>query len=202
MLVIGLVGGVASGKSLVARQLAELGAGILDGDGAGHRVLQTSEVEAAARRRWGPSIFGPDGRIVRSALARIVFGKTPEATEELKHLEHLTHPRIGELLRVQAAELAAAGTPAAVLDAPVLLKAGWDTFCDRILFVDAPREVRLARARQRGWSEEEFAAREAAQESLTEKHAHADATIDNSGSAADTAAQVNHFWKSLGLKTP
>lgn len=195
MLVIGLVGGVASGKSLVARQLSDLGAAILDGDRAGHEVLRTTEVEEAVRRRWGAGVFGPDGRIARSALAAIVFAATPQAREELNYLEQLTHPRIAAMLRGQIAELAAAGTPAAVLDAPVLLKAGWDKFCDRIVYVDAPREVRAARARQRGWNEAQFAAREAAQESLEVKRRHADAVIDNSASAEATQVQVKRLWQ-------
>jgi dephospho-CoA kinase len=86
------------------------------------------------------------------------------------------------------------------LDAAVMFKAGWHRDCDHILFVDAPRETRLARARQRGWTEEQFAAREAAQLSLEAKKAFADTIIDNSGALSHTIQQVDGFWRSLGLK--
>ena len=89
-----------------------------------------------------------------------------------------------------------------MLDAPVLLKAGWDKFCDLILFVDATREQRVARAASRGWTEAEFAAREAAQEPLTEKRRRANWTIDNSGSSDQTFAQVRQFWQTLHESFP
>ena len=83
------------------------------------------------------------------------------------------------------------------MDAALLLEAGWDQWCEKTVFVEAPREARLARAMARGWKEEEFAAREAAQESLDRKRARADVIIDNSGSPQRTQAQVEQFWASL-----
>ena len=161
MQVIGLVGGVASGKSLVARQLVELGAGWLDADRAGHEVLELKEVKQAIRDRWGDEVVDADGSLSRVAIGRRVFGNAPSAAGERRFLEQLTHPRIGEFLGRQAAALEAAGKKALVLDAPLLVEAGWSEFCDKTIFVEAPREVRLQRARGRGWSESEFAAREA-----------------------------------------
>ena len=195
MKVIGILGGVASGKSLVARALAGLGAGVLDADRMGHEVLRTAEVEQAVRRRWGPGVFGPDGHVDRARLGAIVFGDWP-AAEERKHLEQLLHPEIGRRLGREAERLAAGGRRAAVLDAPLLLEAGWTTYCDWLIFVDAPRLLRLARARARGWSEKDFAAREGVQESLESKRKHADVIVDNSGSPEETVAQVEQFWRS------
>src|SRR5437879_4837613 len=106
MKILGVIGGVASGKSLVAKCLGELGAAHLDADAAGHAVLREPEVERAARERWGERIFAIEGHISRPALAHIVFGPGPEASAELEHLERLTHPRIKERLRQQIAELA------------------------------------------------------------------------------------------------
>jgi len=197
MKVVGLLGGVASGKSLVARQLCDLGAGLLDGDRAGHEVLRLPEVETMVRRRWGDAMFAADGHVDRRALARIVFAPPPDGPRELEHLERITHPKITHRLREQAATLAAAGLLVAVLDAPVMLKAGWNEFCDSIVFVDASREVRQARAQERGWSQEDFAAREAAQESLDVKRRLADTIVDNSGSVEATRAQVERLWQSL-----
>ncbi len=84
-----------------------------------------------------------------------------------------------------------------MLDAPLLLEAGWDKFCDTLVFVDAPRELRLARALARGWSEEDFAAREGVQESLDWKRRRADVVVDNSGSPEQTRSQVERLWHSL-----
>ena len=196
--VIGLLGGIASGKSMVARQFEELGAGILDADRTGHEVLRMAEMEQAARERWGTSVLDAEGHIDRARLAEIVFAAPPEGPRELEYLEQLTHDRIGQLLRGRAQAMAASGRYAAlVLDAPLMLEAGWHTICNQIVFVDAPREVRLSRARNRGWSEEEFAAREAQQESLIVKRRHADIIIDNSGPPEATRAQVERFWHSL-----
>jgi dephospho-CoA kinase len=196
--VIGLLGGVASGKTLVAQCFEQLGAARLNADAIGHEVLRLHEVKQAARLRWGDAILGPDGEIERPALAKIVFDPSPTGREELQYLEQITHPRIGQRLREQIEQLAATGRyQALVLDAPVMLKAGWHTLCKPIVFVDAPREVRLARAKARGWTEADFTAREAAQESLDVKRRHADAIIDNSGSAESTQAQVRRLWHSL-----
>jgi dephospho-CoA kinase len=83
------------------------------------------------------------------------------------------------------------------LDAPLLMEVGWNEKCETTVFVEAPPEVRLRRAMARDWTREDFAAREAAQESLDRKRAHADVIIDNSGPLERTAAQVEHFWSSF-----
>lgn len=196
MHLIGVLGGVASGKSLVARQFVDLGAGLLDADRAGHDVLRLPPIEAAVLRRWGRSMCGPDGRIDRARLALIVFADPPEGPRERKYLEQLTHPEIARLLKQQAEALAVSGTTVAVLDAPLLLEAGWDKLCKELVFIDAPRPVRLSRAIARGWSEEDFVAREGVQESLDIKRERADVTIDNSGSTEHTQAQIEQFWHS------
>ncbi len=197
MRIIGILGGVASGKSLVARQLARLGADTLDADRAGHEVLRLPRIQEEAKKRWGPTVFGSDGRIDRGRLAKIVFADPPDGPRERKYLEQLTHPEIGRLLKRQAETLAASEAAVAVLDAPLLLEAGWEDLCDQLIFVDAPRSVRLERAKARGWNEEDFAAREGAQESLAVKRRHADVTIDNSDSPELTQAQIERYWRSL-----
>jgi dephospho-CoA kinase len=197
MLVIGILGGVASGKSLVSGELARLGAGVLDADRAGHEVLRMPEIVAAARQRWGDEIFAADGQIDRKRLARIVFAPPPEGPRQRKYLEELTHPEIGRLLGQQAKRMSEAGTVAAILDAPLLLEAGWDKLCGKLIFVDAPRELRLRRALARGWSEKEFAVRESVQECLESKRGRADVVVDNSGSPEQTRDQVQRLWHSL-----
>ena len=197
MKIIGLLGGVASGKSLVAEQFCSLGAGLLDGDRAGHEVLLLPDVEQLVRERWGDRVFGSDGHVDRKALGRIVFEPSGAGHRELEYLERITHPRIGDRLRQQAADLAAAGRVVAVLDAPVMLKAGWDTYCDHIVFVEASEGMRRARAAARGWRQEDIAAREAVQEPLAIKRQRADFVIDNSGSPGQTLAQVERLWRAV-----
>ncbi len=197
MHIIGIVGGVCSGKSLVARQLRGLGATVLEADAIGHEVLRQEGTEAAARRRWGDGIFGPDGRIDRRRLARIVFAPPPHGPRERKYLEELTHPEICRLIQRRTRELAIGGAKLVVLDAPLLMEAGLDDFCNTIIFVDTPSQIRTARARSRGWNEEDFAAREGAQDSLDSKRAKADVTIDNSGTPESTKAQVERWVHSL-----
>ena len=97
----------------------------------------------------------------------------------------------------QLAALAAAGVQVAVLDAALIFEADWDKLCSCLVFVEAPREVRLARAVARGWSEEDFAARQGAQECLDSKRRRADVMIDNSGLPERTEAQVEQFFHSL-----
>ena len=197
MILIGVVGGIASGKSEVSGALQRLGAKLVDADRIGHEVLEDPEVKAAIGQRWGGEVFDAHGLVDRRRVAGIVFAAPPKGPEELTFLEQWTHPRIGQQLREQIAKWARTGrVKAAVLDAPMLLKAGWDAFCDRLLFVDAPREQRLARARRRGWNEAEYDAREAAQEALALKRSRANAIIDNSSSLEYTFAQVDQFWRS------
>jgi dephospho-CoA kinase len=198
MKVIGLLGGIASGKSLVARELERLGATIIDADRAGHDVLRYPNVKQAARQRWGNAIFGAAGEIDRKALAAIVFARTDAGRRELEHLERLSHPEIGRLLNQQMEQLREQGVRAAILDAPVMLKAGWDRFCDEIWFVDAPYETRLARAKSRGWTAEDFHAREIAQEPVDRKRELADFVLDNSGDIAYTRGQIERLWQRLG----
>ncbi len=178
--VLGLLGGIASGKSYVANLLAAQGAVVLDADRAGHEVLNDRNVQWALQNRWGKQVFTAQGDVDRKAVGAIVFADPAE----LKFLEQLTHPQIGERLRqqltaIQDTHRGSEDTLAAVLDAPVMLKAGWDALCDEIWFIDAPREVRLQRALDRGWSPEQFQAREAAQEPLEEKRLRADRIIEN-----------------------
>ncbi len=196
--VIGILGGIASGKSFVAREFHNRGAIVLSADQAGHDVLREPAVEQAARERWGPDIFDTEGHIVRPKLASVVFAPPPDGPLELAFLEQVTHPRISARLKTELEELLLdPQTRAIVLDAPVMIKAGWNKFCNHLVFVEAPRELRVWRARQRGWSQEDFDRREAAQESLNTKRDLADVVIDNSGTPEATAVQVDDLWRSL-----
>lgn len=197
MKIIGLLGGVASGKSMVAGQFASLGAKVLNADEIGHEVLCRPEIEAAVRGRWGDAVFGPDGRIDRRALARFVFAPQPHGPQNRAYLEQLTHPEIVRIIKERLEALAGSAVEAAVIDAPLLSEAGLHELCDKLVYVDAPPQARLQRAITRGWRKEDFTAREDAQKSLDFKRESADFIIDNSGSPEQTQAQVRRLWKTL-----
>jgi dephospho-CoA kinase len=194
MKTIGLVGGVASGKSLAANMLVELGAGRLDADRAGHELLaHDSAVRTALLQRWGEDIFASDGSVNRAAVAERVFSGD-KADEERRFLEGLLHPRIRRKLEAVAASYESNRRPAVVVDAPLLLEAGWGPMCDVVLMIDTPRDLRFERAKSRGWTEAEFARREAAQWPVEEKRRLADVVIPNRGSENELRTAILDFW--------
>lgn len=193
--VIGLVGGIGSGKSHVAALLADRGGCVVAADPFGHEGLRTQAIKTACVARWSDAILGPDGEIDRRKLAKIVFADA----EELRFLESLQFPYIGRRIREETARQRA--NPACrfvVLDAAILLEAGWPV--DLVLFVDCPREVRLERVKTRGWTEGNLDAREAAQLPLDEKRRRADAVVLNVGTSAEIAARVDAALATLLAK--
>lgn len=196
--VIGVVGGIGSGKSFVAAELARRGGYLISGDALGHEGLRQPEIKAQVIARWGTAVLDALGEVDRRKLAAIVF----DDAEELRALEAVQFPYIGRRIRheIFSAE-ADASSRFIVLDAAVLLEASWP--CDHILFVEAPRAVRLERLRtRRAWTEAELDAREAAQLSLERKRQAADAVIDNGGTAAALARQVDEILSDWGLQPP
>ncbi len=199
--VIGLIGGIGSGKSTVARAFARRGAAVIAGDALGHEGLRQPEIRAKLVARWGPGVLDAAGAVSRRAVAGIVFAKTPQARDELRALESVVFPWIERRAREEIA--AARADPRArliVLDAAVMLEAGWNNVCDRLVYVHAPREVRLRRlAAGRSWSPKEVEERESAQRSLTEKATRADDAVDNSGSPEEVRRQVDDLLRRWGL---
>lgn len=189
--VFGLIGGIGSGKSWVAEELARRGARVISGDELGHEALRQPALKAAIVRRWGKEIVGPDGEIIRSRVAGIVFADPAER----RALESIVFPWMET--RFQQELAAAEKDPRVtlvVLDAAIMLEAGWDRYCDRLIFVDAPEEVRRARlAAQRGWDAAELAKREQAQMPLAQKRARADAVLHNAGSRAELSTEITRL---------
>ena len=195
MLTIGLIGGIASGKSAVAAELARRGAVVFDADKIGHAVLQRPAVRDELVARWGAGILDGAGGISRPAIAKLVFGDSDEAKTNRTALEELLHPLIRAQIEAEIRQLPDAVIPAVVIDAPLLIESGWNEVCQAVIFVDAPREQRLARAEQnRGWSPEEFSRREASQMPIEQKRAWSTHVVRNSGSLAELAAEVDRFW--------
>jgi dephospho-CoA kinase len=201
MITIGLVGGIASGKSAVSAALARRGAVVFDADKIGHFVLEEPAVREDLVRRWGNQILTEDAKIDRSAVAAHVFGDSPETVAERRFLEETLHPRIRERILAEMRQLSTA-VPAVVIDAPLLIESGWNAICQAVVFVDAPRELRLQRAQTRGWTAEEFSRREAAQMPIEEKRRSASHVVNNAGSLADLDAEVDRFWRQVLGGTP
>ena len=196
-IVVGLIGGIGSGKSSAAAALAKQGARLISGDVLGHEALQDAEIKRQVIERWGDRLLDRQGQIDRRRLGAIVFGNP----EERKQLEAMVHPTIKHRLAEEIASAQAdEGVKFIVVDAAVMVEACWSKHCDRIVYVDAPREVRLKRlAEQRKWTADEVAAREKAQMSLHEKKSLADAVLDNSGSAEQLQEEVQSLLKRWGI---
>ncbi|MBN9120758.1 MAG: dephospho-CoA kinase [Planctomycetes bacterium] len=189
--VVGLIGAIGAGKSTVGRCLAARGGHVIDADALGHEALRQPEIVAALVNRWGGRVRKPDGSLDRREIGRIVFGDAAERNA----LERTVFPYIGD--RTQREIAAAQANPDVafvVLDAAVLLEAGWGDVVDRLVYVDAPRAARLARlATRSGWGEDELAAREAAQWSADVKKARADAVVVNDSDPATLAEQLGRL---------
>ncbi|MEM9559516.1 MAG: dephospho-CoA kinase [Planctomycetota bacterium] len=186
--VIGLAGGVGSGKSTVARAFERLGCLVSDSDAGVRELLARGEVIERLRSWWGDGVVAPDGAADRRAIAAIVFG---DDAERLR-LEALLHPMLRATREALIERAAREGAPGVIIDAPLLFEVGLDAECDAVVFVRVPREVRLARvASGRGWDEGELARREAAQIPVEEKRRRSDHEIDNSTDtgALDSAAR-------------
>lgn len=178
--IIGIAGGIGSGKSVAARLLAELGCEVCISDDAARVVLSEPDVRAAIIARAGAKVAAADGSIDRAALGRAIFGD-PSLRRDI---ERIMHPRIEARRRAQFAA-APASVRAFVIDAPLLFEVGLDRECDAVVFIDAPREERLARVRSsRGWDETELARRESSQLPLDEKRRRSTHVVENNGDTA------------------
>jgi dephospho-CoA kinase len=200
--VLGLIGGIGGGKSYVASLMSARGAAVIDADAVGHELLGDPEIRARIVACFGDGVLeGPrdDGdltrRIDRRALGKIVFAE-PSARRALEAILHpLMRARfLGEIDRlVKRGEVGLV-----VLDAAILLEAGWDELCDRVVFVDAPRSERLRRVREsRGWSEETLEARERSQWPDDERRRRSDGLIANDSSRDRLSQEVDRLISRL-----
>ncbi|RUL88117.1 dephospho-CoA kinase [Tautonia sociabilis] len=204
--VVGLIGGIGAGKSLVAAALAARGAAVLDADAIGHALLDQRPARQEVVARFGEDVLAPPAeegeapRIDRKALGRLVFSEETS----LRALEAILHPRMRKTFEKAIARISRRReAPLVVLDAAILLEAGWDDLCDSVVFVDAPASSRRERlARSREWSAEQLAAREAAQWPLDRKRARADRVVVNDGSTDELKARVDRLWQDLTRRPP
>ncbi|WP_182864912.1 dephospho-CoA kinase [Stieleria mannarensis] len=163
MLILGIVGSPAGGKSSAAEFLASLGAEWINADLIAREFLGRPDVVATLASRFGDGILAADGSIDRSALADLVFGNDSVKRENLAFLESVLHPLTRQEIRRRIAEAADHGKEVALLDVPLLFESGWDRSCDQIWCIDATRENRLLRSKKRGWDAAELDRRESNQ---------------------------------------
>jgi dephospho-CoA kinase len=196
--VIGLIGGIGGGKSAAAAVMAERGAVVIDADAVGHEVLDRPAIQKRLVDRFGSEIVAARGagaeagpRVDRRALGKIVFADASARRD----LEAIVHPPMIEDFKRTIDEAQRSGSATiVVLDAAVLLEAGWDHSCDLVVFVDAPRADRLARVeRTRGWSRANLQAREAAQLSCDAKRERSDYVLPNVAGPEALAVEVDRF---------
>lgn len=192
MIKVGLTGGIGSGKSTVARLLADRGALIVDADAlARDAVAPGSEGLQRVVQRFGPTVLARDGSLDRARLAALVF--TDDAAR--RDLEGIVHPYV----RARTAELVAAAPPGTVVvnDVPLLVEKQLQGGFDLVVVVDVDPAVQQARLRDRGMSEGDIGARIASQASREQRLAVADEVLDNNGDLAALERQVETLWSRL-----
>jgi dephospho-CoA kinase len=195
MLLVGLTGNIASGKSTVARMLVERGATVIDADELAREAVEPgTPALTAIRQRWGDAVLDPGGTLDRDALRNVVFSDP----EQLDALNRIVHPDV-ERRREEAVEAARArGDRIVVCDIPLLFEKKMVDLFDLIVLVDAPRPMRLERVTgARGIPAEEAMAMIAAQMPSDLKRARADFVIANGGTLDELRRQVDATWTAL-----
>ncbi|MBA3853652.1 MAG: dephospho-CoA kinase [Gemmatimonas sp.] len=195
MLIVGLTGNIAAGKSAVAAGLAAHGAPIIDADLlAREAVAPGSAALSAIVERFGPQMLTPDGDLDRAALRQVVF----RDASARQTLNAIVHPEVARLRAAAVERLRASGARLVICDIPLLFEVGLDREMDRIILVDAPAELRRERLmRDRGLSASDADAMIAAQMPAAEKRPRAHYIIENDSSREALAAQVDALWKAL-----
>jgi dephospho-CoA kinase len=194
MRLIGVTGGIATGKSTVDRLLAARGATVIDADELARQAVRPGEralEEVAAR--FGPGVLLPDGSLDRGALGAIVFAD-PDARRDL---ERITHPRIAELMQEDIAAALAGPAPLVAVDIPLLFESSREAMFDGVLLVYAPPAVQIRRMRERNGLDEAAAQQRLdAQLPIDEKRSRATWIIDNSDGLDATSRAVDQWWES------
>ncbi|MEM8495199.1 MAG: dephospho-CoA kinase [Planctomycetota bacterium] len=178
--VLGLTGAPGSGKSTVASLLMQRGGGVIDADALARGAFDEPAVREQLRELFGQASFHPDGTPDRKAIAAAVFADPDLKTK----LEAIIHPRVAAgRVSLHARFLADPSVRFLVEDCPLLIDTGLHATCDKVLLIDTPRELRLARlAESRGWTDAQLAAREAHQLPFDTRRAHAHHVLSNQGS--------------------
>lgn len=187
-MIIGLTGGIGSGKSTVARAFEALGAAWVDADDVAREIVLPGEPALLAiKQHFGEQVIHSDGTLNRAALREIIF----QSPEQRLWLESVTHPNIRERITQHLTQLKAQGAPYVLLVSPLLFESGQNALVDRTIVIDVPQALQVARTLQRdGVSESQVHAILAAQLPREQRLAQADDVIDNSRDQASMMAQV------------
>lgn len=199
--IIGILGGICSGKSAAAAEFAKLGCAVIDADKIAHEVLDREDIKDKIVELFGKDILDSAKKIDSGKLADIVFAEAGR----LESLNKIIHPivlqRVEELIKQYQAEAGAVREPpvqAIVLDMPLLAEVGWEKRCDELIFVDCKRQIRVERARKKGiFDENKIKIRENFQISLDNKVAISDNTIDNNSCFSALAKQVTEIFSDI-----
>lgn len=193
MLVVGLTGGIGTGKTEVSRMLQELGAVVINADQVGHEAYTPhSETWNAVVQAFGDSILSDNGEIDRRELGGIVFADPAQ----LALLNGIMHPRMAAIVRDKLEGLREDGAEVAVVEAAVLFEAGWDSLVDEVWTTESPLESVVARLQERnGFAPEEIRKRVASQMSSEERSGRATETISNTGDLDGLKSMVEELWK-------
>ncbi len=195
--IIGIIGGIGSGKSFVAKLFGELGAMVINSDDLVHAVYGREDVKKTLREWWGDAVFQADGSVDRKAIAKRVFADA----DQRRRLEQLVHPLVNqERQRLMESAKDDPAVTAFVWDTPLLVETGLDKLCDAVVFVDAPASVRLSRVANRGWDEAELVRRENSQMPLDNKRRISDYVISNAAEAASARSQVRLVFSRIKPK--
>ncbi len=193
--VVGIVGGIGSGKSALSRWVAERYPVVLiDADQLGHAALTDPTVITQLRTVFDDGILEACGGISRAELAKRVFGQHRDQQVARQQLEAIVHPAIRQRAEARMAEADPQQHVAVLLDAAILLEAGWRDLCSLVVYVDTPEAQRQAAVAARGWSPTQLTEREASQWPLDRKRATADVVIHNDGTLAEAGSQL---WQAI-----
>lgn len=195
MKVIGLTGGIGSGKSTVSRHLGEMGAVLIDADKVGHEAYQPgTETWKELVAAFGEEIITHDRTIDRKKLGAIVFA----APEELARLNRIVHPRMFNMMKDRIEEYRKQGVEVVVMEAAILFEANWTPLVDEVWVTVASESTVVQRTRERtGLPEEQIRARIHSQLSNEERIKQADVVISNDGDIEELRAKVDTLWKEL-----
>lgn len=197
MVVIGLTGGIASGKSSVSQMLSELGAVVIDADKIGHEAFRPNtdawrEVVAA----FGKGILGQNSEIDRGKLAKIVFNDS----KALEQLNRIMHPKMHRIVERKIEDLRSQGVEVVVLEATLLIEANWTDLVDQVWVTISPEATVIDRLRsQRGLPEEQARARIESQTPIAQRKKHADVVIENDSDLDTLRHKVEGLWRKLRL---
>jgi len=192
--IIGIMGGIGSGKSTVAAEFAKLGCKVIDADKIAHELLNRDAIKEKIMAFFGRDVVSTTGNIDRKILGEIVFADY----DKLTMLNRIIHPhvieRVEELIEQYKQQNQ---TKAIVLDMPLLVEVGWDRRCDKLIFVDCEQKIRAERAKKLGFDKNQLKIRENFQISLDNKLALADNTVENNSDFSAMVRQIADIFSDI-----